>query len=88
MHTKIHKEYVSRVKKICKTELTAKNKITAINQLAIPTVTYSFGIVNWHEKHLNTLDIKTRKILTYHRVIYRNQCLERIYMPRSEGGWD
>ena len=28
----------------------------------------------------------TRKILTLHKVIYRNQCLPRLYMPRREGG--
>ena len=46
MRQKIHEEYVKRVKKICKSELTTKNKITAINQFAIPTVTYGFGVVN------------------------------------------
>ena len=86
MREKIHAEYVRRVKQICRSELTSKNKITAINQLAIPTVTYGFGIINWPQKHLNNLDIKTRKILTLHKVLYRNQCLDRIYLPRSEGG--
>ena len=26
------------------------------------------------------------KILTLHKVIYRNNCLDRLYLPRSEGG--
>ena len=86
MRKKIFEEYVRRVKKICKSELTIKNKITAINQLAIPTVTYGFGVVNWPQKHINNLDIKTRKLLTLHKVIYRNNCLDRLYLPRSEGG--
>ena len=86
MRKKIQDEYVRRVKKICKSQLTTKNKITAINQLAVPVVSYGFGIVDWHQKQLNALDIKTRKILTYNKVIYRNQCLDRVYLPRSEGG--
>ena len=86
MRSKIHTAYLQRVKKICKSELTTKNKITAINQFALPIVTYGFGVVDWPQKHLNTLDIKTRKMLTLHKVIYRNQCLDRIYLPRSEGG--
>lgn len=86
MRSKIHTEYLKRVKKICKSQLTAKNKVTAINQLAIPVVTYGFGVVNWPQSHLNSLDVKTRKILTLHKVIYRNQCLDRLYMPRNEGG--
>ena len=86
MRKKIFEEYVRRVKKICKSELTTKNKITAINQLAIPTVTYGFGIVNWPQHNINNLDIKTRKLLTLHKVIYRNNCLDRLYLPRNEGG--
>ena len=76
MRSKIHTAYLQRVKKICKSELTTKNKITAINQFALPIVTYGFGVVDWPQKHLNTLDIKTRKMLTLHKVIYRNQCLD------------
>ena len=75
-----------RLKKICKSQLTIKNKVRAINQLAVPVVSYGFGIVDWHQKHLNALDVKTRKILTYNKLIYRNQCLDRLYLPRSEGG--
>ena len=86
MRTKIHTTYIQRVKKICKSELTTKNKVTAINQFALPIVTYGFGVVDWPQKHLNNLDVKTRKIMTLHKVIYRNQCLNRMYLPRSEGG--
>ena len=86
MRKKITEEYLRRVKKICKSDLTTKNKVTAINQLAVPAVTYGFGIVDWHETHLSNLDVKTRKCLTLHKVIYRNQCLDRMYLPRIEGG--
>ena len=47
MREKVKKEYLNRLKKICKSQLTPKNKITAINQLAIPVVTYGFGIIDW-----------------------------------------
>jgi len=32
---------------ILKSELHAKNKITAIVALAVPVLRYSFGILNW-----------------------------------------
>ena len=86
MREKIGREYVRRVRKICKTQLTNKNKITAINQLAMPVISYSFGIIDWPQLNINRLDVKTRKMLTLHRVIYRNQCLPRLYLPRGEGG--
>ena len=78
MRKKIHGEYVRRLKKICKSELTIRNKVRAINQLAVPAVTYGFGIIDWPQRDLNALDIKTRKILTYNKMIYRNQCLDRL----------
>ena len=86
MREKIKKEYLSRLKKICKSELTPKNKITAINQLAIPLLTYGFGIIDWPQGELDRMDIKTRKILTLNKVTYRNQCMDRMYLPRREGG--
>ena len=86
MRDKIKKEYLSRLKKICRSDLTTKNKITAINQLAVPVVTYGFGIIDWPQYELDTLDIKTRKILTLHKITYRHQCLDRLYLPRSKGG--
>ena len=86
MREKIKKEYLSRLKKICKSELTPKNKIIAINQLAVPVITYGFGIIDWPQNEINTIDVKTRKILTLHKVTYRHQCLDRIYLPRKEGG--
>ena len=42
--------------------------------------------MDWPQNQINSLDVKTRKILTLHKVIYRNQCLDRLYLPRSEGG--
>jgi len=32
------------------TELSAKNKIQAIGSLAVPVLSYSFGIINWHQE--------------------------------------
>ena len=83
---KVKQEYVKRLKKICRTELTPKNKITAINQLAIPVLTYGFGIIEWPQRDLNSLDVKTRKIMTMYKLIYRHQCMDRVYLPRREGG--
>ena len=86
MRKNVQKEYIKRVKKICKSELIPKNKITAINQLAVPVVTYGFGIIDWPQYEIDKLDVKTRKILTMNRVTYRNQCIDRLYLPRKEGG--
>ena len=86
MRTKITQQYFKRLKAICKTELTPKNKIQAINQLAIPVISYGFGVVDWPQGIINDIDVRTRKLLTIHKVTYKNSCLDRIYLPRSEGG--
>ena len=44
-----------------------KNKITAINQMATPVLSYGFGIIEWPQRDIDNLDTKTRKILTIHK---------------------
>ena len=46
MKQKLKKEVVRRTRLILKTELNSKNRITAINMLAIPVITYSFNIMD------------------------------------------
>ena len=43
---KLLKEYFSRLRKILKSELNSYNMIMAINQWAVPAITYRFGIIN------------------------------------------
>ena len=47
MREKIRKECFRRVRSILRSELNARNRIDAINSLALPVVTYSFTIINW-----------------------------------------
>lgn len=47
MKEKIRKEYNRRVRVILRTELNGRNKMEAINSLAVPVVQYSFGIIDW-----------------------------------------
>ena len=86
LRIKAKKEYIKRLKKICRSQLSPKNKITAINQMATPVLAYGFGIIDWPQNEIDSLDVKTRKILTMHKIIYRNQCMDRLYIPRREGG--
>jgi hypothetical protein len=47
MKERLKQEYRSRLRMILKYELNARNKITAIEALAVPVLRYSFGIINW-----------------------------------------
>ena len=54
----LNKEYFQRVRKIWSSELYANNKVTS-HIFAIPTITPTFGIINWTKEELHNIDIKT-----------------------------
>ena len=47
MKERLKQEYSRRLRMILKSELNARNKITAIGALAVSVLRYSFGIINW-----------------------------------------
>jgi hypothetical protein len=68
------------------TELSAKNKIQVVGELAVPVLRYSFGIINWHQEELRKLDRKMRKLLTIHGWHHPEEDVDRLYVPRKQGG--
>jgi hypothetical protein len=44
---RLKKEYTKRSRTILKSNLNAKDKITAVGALAIPILKYSLGIIHW-----------------------------------------
>lgn len=86
MKEKIRKEYYRRIRLVLKTELNSKNRIEAINTLAIPVVQYSFNIINWNMSDILRMDRKTRKLLTSNRSFHPKADVDRLYLPRKEGG--
>jgi calcineurin-like phosphoesterase family protein len=45
-----------------------------------------FGIVNRHQAELQKLDRKTRKLLTIHGQHHSRADVDRLYVPRKQGG--
>ena len=86
MKEKIRKEYYRRIRMVLKSELNSPNKLEAINTLAVPVVTYSFNIINWTLQQLAKLDTKTRKFLTMYKMHHPKSDVDRLYLPRIEGG--
>ena len=86
MKEKIRRECIRRVRLIMKTELNSKNRITAVNTLAIPVVTYSFSIINWNMSDLRKIDTKIRKQLTCNRMHHPKSDVDRLYIQRKSGG--
>jgi len=85
---KLKKEYLRRLRLVLGTELSAKNKIQAIGSLAVPVLSYSFGIVDWHQEELQKLNRKTRNLLTIHGQHHVKADVDRLYVPRKQGGRD
>ena len=83
---KVTKEYFTRVKKIWKSELYAKNKVTAHNTFAVPVMTPTFGIIDWTKAELEQIDIKTRKMLSLSGSFHTNSDVDRLYAERKSGG--
>jgi len=86
MKEKIRKEYYRRIRLVLKSELSAANRIDAINTLAVPFVTYGFNIINWKMEELMKLDRKPRKFLTMAKMHHPKADVDRLYIPRKAGG--
>ena len=86
MKDNIKEEYIKRVKAVLKSGLNSGNLVTAINTWAVPVVRYSAGIVEWTKLELDNMDRKTRKIMNMHKALHPRSNVDRLYIPRKEGG--
>ena len=86
MKEKVKNEYLRRVKAVARSKLYSRNLFTAINSYAVSVVRYSAGILDWQEKELKDIDIKTRKILTMNGVFHKKGNVNRLYLKRNDGG--
>jgi hypothetical protein len=71
---------------ILKSELNARNTITAVGALAVPVLRYSFVIINWRMEEIKQTDRKTRKILIMYKMLHPKADIDRLYVKRREGG--
>ena len=67
-------------------ELSSFNKIIAHNTFAVPVFITSVGIVDWTIDEIREIDCKTRKQLAMTGNFHPNGDVDRLYIPRSEGG--
>jgi hypothetical protein len=86
MEGRLKKEYNRRLRIILKSELNAKNKITAIAALAVPVLRYSFGIINWRLEEIKKIDRKTGKLLTVYKMHHPKADTDRLCVKRKGGG--
>ena len=87
MRETIRKECFRRVRSILRSESNKRNRIDAINSLALPVVTYSFTIINWSLTEIKKVDTKIRRLLTMHRTHHPKSDVNRLNLPCKEVGW-
>ena len=86
MKERLKKEYGRRLRTILKSELNARNKITATGALAVSLLRYSFGIINGRIEEIKKIYRKTRKMLTMYKMHHPKADIDRLYVNRKEGG--
>ena len=69
-----------------KSELNTRNKIAAINTLAVPVILHSYGFIDWKLDEIEDLDRNTRKQLHMSWMLAKKADVDRIYLPCQEGG--
>ena len=79
-------EYFKRVRKIWSSELSGYNKFISHNAFAVPVLIPTFGLLDWTIDEIDSIDKKTRKILTMTGNFHKNSDIDRFYMPRKLGG--
>jgi hypothetical protein len=86
MKERLKQEYRRRLRMILKSEVNARNKITAIGALAVPVLRYGFGIINWRIEETKQIDRKTRVMLTMYKMHHPQADIDRLCVKRKEGG--
>ena len=86
MKEAVRKEYLRRVKLVARSRLYAGNIVRAVNVWAVSVVRYTAGVLEWSDKELKAMDVKTRKILTMNGALHKHSSVDRLYMKRKEGG--
>ena len=76
---RIQREYLKRVRKLWRSELSGYNKYIAHNAFALPVLTSTFGILDCTKDEIKTMDIKTTKVLNMTGNFHRNSDVDRLY---------
>ena len=83
---KIQKEYLRRTSKLLETKISSRNPIKGINTWAVSLIRYSGPFLKWTRDELRNMDQRTRKLMTMHKALHPRDDVDRLYVPRKEGG--
>ena len=59
--------------------IVGKSELNAYNELAVPKIIYSFGVIKWTRQELRQLDTTGRKIMHMEQCLHLRAAIERLY---------
>ena len=86
MKQEFTKEFLSRIRRVLKSNLNSKNTFKALNTYAFTALNYSFGIIKWSRTDIQNMQRKTRTLLMKAKKHHPRSALERTTLPRNQGG--
>ena len=82
----VSKEYIKRLRKLLTSKLNDGNLVCRDNTWAVSLLRYSAAFVSWRKNELQAIDRKTRKLFTIYGALHPKSDVDRLYIPRKEGG--
>ena len=67
-------------------KLNGGNLVHGVNAWAVSLLRYSAAFVSWRKSELEAIDRKTRKLFTIYGALHPKSDVDRLYIPRKEGG--
>ena len=86
MKLNVSKEYIRRLRKVLKSKLNGGNLVHGVNTWAVSLIRYSAAFVSLRKSELHAVDRKTRKVFTMYGALHPKSDVDRLYIPRKEGG--
>ena len=67
-------------------KLNGGNLVHGVNTWAVSQLTYSAAFVSRRKSELQAIDRKTRKLFTIYGALHPKSDVDRLYIPKKEGG--
>ena len=86
MKLNVSSKYIRSIRKVLHSKLNGGNLVLGINTCAVSLLRYSATFVSWKKSELQAVDRGTRKLITINGVLHPKSDVDRLYIPRKEGG--
>ena len=86
MKLKVSKEYFKKLKTVLKSRLNGGNLVQGVNTWAVLHLRYSAVFIGRRKCELPAMDRKTRKLFTMYGGFHPKPDVDRLYVPRKDGG--